>query len=1195
MRLTITFLLTTIFLVAKAQDPSSALLLQSGTVYPQSNIEEFISTPIESGEITDGYYYRIIQFSEYPDLKLQNDIVASGIILSNYLPYRSYNAAIPVSFDRNKARSLKISSVMKWDNRFKLDQKINGMDFPTHTIIEKGSADVVVHCQQNVSDDRASEILTKSGFRIVSTVELANSFTIRLSFEKLNDLLAVPIVYFVEPISMPSVKDDTEGRSLHRSNFINSEFVTGRHYDGNGVVIGLADDGQIGPHIDFEGRVIQHLTGFGGNHGDMTSGICVGAGNLNPHIRGMATGATLHVFDISTYPQILNAVYNYNNYGVVITSTSYAQDCNKYNADTRLGDQIIRLNPQFSFCFSAGNAGESDCGWGAGSTWGNITGGYKMGKNVIAVGNLRNNDSLESSSSRGPAVDGRIKPEICSNGYDQRSTDQSNTYQVGGGTSAACPGVAGCLAQLYQAYKQIYNTSYVPSALMKACILNTAEDLGNPGPDFKFGWGRIDAYRALREIENGMFFPDSVSQNQSHTQTITVPAGTTELRVMVYWHDIEGVSNSAKNLVNDLNLSVTRVQTGQVFLPLVLDSRRTLANITADAVPGVDSLNNAEQVRIANPVAGTYDIHVDGFQVPVGIQKYFIVYDFGNDSVTLTYPNGGEGLEPNEIELIRWDATGSAGTFDLDFSDNGGTTWSNIATGIPGDKRQYQWIVPITVSDQFLMRISRGVNSDESDTMFTVLNSPANLHVTFVCPDSIGLAWTAVSGAPGYEVSMLGSKYMDFAGTTNATDFIVTGLIPTDEHWFSVKALGPHGGKGCRANAIHKPAGVTNCSLMLDGGISIVSPDSGIISDCQNLTSYPVIINIMNPGVNAFSNFSYSYMLDNASVVTQTEAGWIASGMNVSRTFTQPLSLTPGHHSLKVWFSVSGDLNFYNDTATSTFDIIPGTTGTTGVEEPFTSFPICSSASSCGAINCTLGNGWINATNNVYDDIDWRVDTGETQSLYTGPEGDHTSGTGNYIYLEASQCYDKEAVLISPCYDLLTTSNPVFTFWYHMYGASMGELHVDVLASDGVHSDIIPSRIGDQGDSWKKDSVMLSQFYPQTISIRFRGITGSDGFSDMALDDIGLFDSPNAVEEISLENLFRIYPNPSNGIFNYSMKNNTELEIRIADIMGKTIWRNKISGNGTIDLTMFPSGVYTAIVSGENRSVQIKLMDVISN
>ncbi len=1179
-------------MVQGAQDPSSALLLQSGTVYPPSNLNEFSSTPVNNDEVIDGYYYRIIQFSEYPDAALKEKIKASGILLNNYLPYRSYNCAIPVTFDKANASALKISSVLKWDAAYKLNRKINGQDFPAHTIIEKGHADLIVHVQQNIAQERARQLLTVAGFRIIGNTAPTHSFTIRLPFEQLNSLVNLPFIYFIEPVSMPSTPDDTEGRSLHRSNIINSDYTTGRHYDGSGVVIGLADDGEIGPHIDFKGRVTQHLSGLGGNHGDMTSGICVGAGNLIPRIKGMASGAYLHVYDISGYPQINDAVNNYMNYGIVITSTSYAQNCNEYNSDSQLGDQLINQNSEFNFCFSAGNAGTTDCSYGAGNVWGNITGGFKMGKNVIAVGNLNNVDELETSSSRGPAVDGRLKPDICSNGYDQRSTDENNTYQVGGGTSAACPGVAGCLAQLYQAYKEINSVSLVPAGLIKACILNTAEDLGNPGPDFQHGYGRINSFKALKTIEQGNYFIDSVSQGQSRTHNITVPANTTELRVMIYWNDIEGAVASQKNLVNDLNLVVTRVQNGQNYLPLVLDPTPNPTNLNTDAVPGVDSLNNSEQVRINNPVAGSYEINIDGFQVPVGVQTYFIVYEFNDASVTVTYPNGGEGLVPAETELIRWDATGYTGTFDVDYSDNGGTNWNNISTGIAGTERYLSWTVPVLSKDQMLIRVTRNGLSDVSDSMFTIMKVPLNLHVTFACPDSIGLAWDPVQNATGYDVSVLGSKYMDFAGTTTATSFKVTGFDPLAEQWFSVKALGPNGGKGCRANAINQQPGLFNCSLQLDGALEISSPASGTINDCQNLGAFPVKLIISNPGQTALTNFTANYTLDNGATVTENITGPVVNGSLYNFTFAQTLTVSPGTHTVKVWIDIGGDLNHFNDTVEVVFNIVNGTAGTISVLESFTSFAVCATSMNCESTNCTIGNGWTNVANNSLDDIDWRINQGATPTTATGPASDHTTGTGKYIYLEASSCFEKEAILLSPCFDLTATLNPYLTFWLHMFGGDMGELHIDIISPDGVYSDIIPVRSGDQGDFWIKDSVSLSQFIGQTISVRFRGITGTNVESDMALDDIGLFEMPAGIEDASIDNSIRVYPNPSTGIFNYSMNSNATYDLKVIDALGNIVLAQSISGRGQINLSLFPAGVYTATIQKDKGIRQIKLMNI---
>jgi subtilisin family serine protease len=110
------------------------------------------------------------------------------------------------------------------------------------------------------------------------------------------------------------------------------------------------------------------------------------------------------------------------------------------------------INSKFSLMsvFSSGNSGGTNCG--VNSSFYQIAGGYKASKNCLAIGNLQNNDQIASSSSRGPAEDGRIKPDICAVGSSVYSTQPGNTYASFSGTSMACPGVSGTLADLWQAY-----------------------------------------------------------------------------------------------------------------------------------------------------------------------------------------------------------------------------------------------------------------------------------------------------------------------------------------------------------------------------------------------------------------------------------------------------------------------------------------------------------------------------------------------------------------------------------------------------------------------------------------------------------------------------------------------------------------------------------------------------------------------
>src|SRR5690606_40499299 len=61
-------------------------------------------------------------------------------------------------------------------------------------------------------------------------------------------------------------------------------------------------------------------------------------------------------------------------------------------------------------------------------------------------------------------------------------------------------------------------------------------------------------------------------------------------------------------------------------------------------------LNNMEQVLINNPASGNYQIEIEGFNVPVGPQSYYVVYEIITDQLVLTYPNGNEKFVPNQQE-----------------------------------------------------------------------------------------------------------------------------------------------------------------------------------------------------------------------------------------------------------------------------------------------------------------------------------------------------------------------------------------------------------------------------------------------------------------------------------------------------------------------------------------------------------------
>ncbi len=175
-------------------------------------------------------------------------------------------------------------------------------------------------------------------------------------------------------------------------------------------------------------------------------------------------------------------------------------------------------------------------------------------------------------------------------------------------------------------------------------------------------------------------------------------------------------------------------------------------------------------------------------------------------------------------------------------------------------------------------------------------------------------------------------------------------------------------------------------------------------------------------------------------------------------------------------------------------------------QEDFDSWAVSSPDYSCTADNSVpLDDCWINY---VGDNIDWDILTGSTGSSGTGPSGDHTSGNGNYIYTEASSCNASTGYVISPDFDFSGLSNPEFSFWYNMYGSNMGSLSVQVSDDGGTTwSGDLFSISGDQGTAWHQESLSLHSYAGLTgVTIRFKGVTGSDYTSDMAIDDVEIFE-----------------------------------------------------------------------------------------
>lgn len=125
----------------------------------------------------------------------------------------------------------------------------------------------------------------------------------------------------------------------------------------------------------------------------------------------------------------------------------------------------------------------------------------------------------------------------------------------------------------------------------------------------------------------------------------------------------------------------------------------------------------------------------------------------------------------------------------------------------------------------------------------------------------------------------------------------------------------------------------------------------------------------------------------------------------------------------------------------------------------------------------------------------WQVKSGSTTSASTGPTGDHTTGSGNYIYAETSQGSVGSTYIINAPPSQPTTGS--VSFWYHMWGATTGTLALQELQG-GVWTTIW-SLAGDQGNQWLQASNVAVTTNP--VTLRFHYTRGTSFTGDAAIDD----------------------------------------------------------------------------------------------
>jgi subtilisin family serine protease len=434
-------------------------------------------------------------------------------------------------------------------------------------------------------------------------------------------------------------------------------------------------------------------------HGTHVSGTIAGSGSVsNGQIAGMAPAAEIMFQSVmgadgslSGLPFDLRSLFQeaYDE-GVRVHNNSWGAFLHgRYTNMSNAVDSFVRENPDFLAVIAAGNNGSCQPGANVGDTpgfvdWPSMS-APATAKNGLTVGASRSSrddmgfatltygeawprtfdkppirdekvsgdtNCLAAFSGRGPSDDYRVKPDVVAPGTDIASTRSakaplrnfwgpypgSRHYALMGGTSMACPAVAGLALLVRQHLRESSGLSTPSAALLKAIIVNGADLLTGPDasaapggqPSYHQGFGCVDLVRSIPDLVESDLTLAFADIAQGKTPLLDtgdvcefelVLRSPGELRLCLAWTDIAG-----RALQNGLMLILID-EAGESWFsnseapePVRFSTLDPLRN-----VPGLlprDPNNNVHVIRLPAAAAGRYTVSVIADNLLEGPQDF---------------------------------------------------------------------------------------------------------------------------------------------------------------------------------------------------------------------------------------------------------------------------------------------------------------------------------------------------------------------------------------------------------------------------------------------------------------------------------------------------------------------------------------------------------------------------------------------
>ncbi len=512
---------------------------------------------------------------------------------------------------------------------------------------------------------------TQNAFDYAQTLE-----NISLPADKIQQLAeedSIRLISKIEPIPQPQ---NYNAQLTSRIDEIHPGGLSDYNLDGSGVTVGIWESGGVRvSHEQLVGRAVQVDTDSSPSaHGTHVAGTIAANGSGNPAAEGMAPNVSLLCWNLGSdlqemYENAYRIDVSNHSYGLSIDSevsannsldnlhkdlASPGPDSNHwgiYTARSESYDQIvyeqniIAVVAAGNYYGTNGSSSTTKIGadFSAAQNLDNVRynslstlGSVKNTISVGAVDDLINKSTnpqdilIADFSGWGPTDDGRIKPDIVANGVKllSLSHEDDNAYSTLSGTSTSAPVVTGAAACLVQQFRNYFGGANPSMATMKSLLIHTAMEAGpDPGPDYQFGWGLLNARAAadfIRSHGNGGSDIEIDSYSESVREYNTVYSGQGPIKITIVWTDASGYpvldksDETTLNLVNDLDLILIGPD-GTRHYPWTLDPENP------SSPPKTDRENyrdNVEQIVLPSPLPGSYIVQVSG-QVNLGQQQAF--------------------------------------------------------------------------------------------------------------------------------------------------------------------------------------------------------------------------------------------------------------------------------------------------------------------------------------------------------------------------------------------------------------------------------------------------------------------------------------------------------------------------------------------------------------------------------------------